>query len=159
MGKNILIAFNDSQNAMRAVDFVARHFVLESSITLFSVLEDTETMRGMKSPVLTSYFKDKQQTVSSLEDKKHQLTEKGIETARNCLIEAGFKKESVHTKAKKCSERSTGAARDIIQEADSEYNVVVIGKKGMSALQEFFFGSVSQKVLQGVKIASVLAVT
>ena len=30
---------------------------------------------------------------------------------------------------------------------------------GISALQEFFFGSVSQKVLQGVKIASVLAVT
>ncbi len=156
MANNVMIAFDDSENAMRAVNFVACHFTPGATITLFSVLLDTETMCAMNSPELTPYFKTQQQTFCSLEDKKNQLIEKAAQAARNCLTAAGFSPERVHAKAIK---RSRGVARDIIQEADSGYDVVVIGKKGLSALQEFFFGSVSQKVLQGVKTASVLAVT
>ncbi|RJP83440.1 MAG: universal stress protein [Desulfobacteraceae bacterium] len=155
MAKNILIAFDDSENAMRAVDFVACHLVRDASVTLYSILQDTESMCAMNSPELTPYFKTQQQSFCSLEDKKHQIIEKALKVAQNRLIEAGFDQERVNVKAKKSA---NGVAGEIIREADSGYDVVVIGKRGTSAVQEFFFGSVSQKVMQGVKIASVLSV-
>lgn len=156
MGKKILIALDDSENAMRAVDFVAEGFTKDSQVTMFSVLQDTETLCAMNSPELTPYFRTEQEAFCSLEDKKKQLIEKAAATGRQCLINAGFDAGRVNVKAEK---RSKSVAREIIAEADSGYDVVVIGKKGISAIQEFFFGSVSQKVLHGVKNASVLIVT
>ncbi len=50
MGKKVLIAFDDSENAMRSVKFVAEHFACDAGVTLFSVLEDTQTLCSMNSP-------------------------------------------------------------------------------------------------------------
>jgi len=155
MAKNLLISFDDSENAMRAVQFAADHFLRDAKITLFSVVEDSSTLCAMNSPELTPYFKAEQQAFCSLEDKKRELVETAIQAARRCLIEAGFDHEQVHTKINR---RSSGVARDIISEADSGYDVVIIGRRGVSSLQDFLFGSVAQKVLQGVKNAAVLAV-
>ncbi|MFO7860711.1 MAG: universal stress protein [Desulfosalsimonas sp.] len=155
MAKNVLISFDDSENAMRAVQFAADHFLRDAKITLFSVVEDSSTLCAMNSPELTPYFKAEQQAFCSLEDKKRELVETAIQAARRCLIEAGFDHERVHTKVNR---RSSGVARDIISEAESGYDVVIIGRRGVSSLQDFLFGSVAQKVLQGVKNAAVLAV-
>ena len=38
MGQKILIAFDDSENALRAVQYVARTFSPDNHVTLFSVL-------------------------------------------------------------------------------------------------------------------------
>jgi nucleotide-binding universal stress UspA family protein len=38
----ILIAFDDSENAMRAVDYVARFLAKDSRVTLFSVIIDSD---------------------------------------------------------------------------------------------------------------------
>ncbi|MFW6283915.1 MAG: universal stress protein [Desulfosalsimonas sp.] len=155
MAKNLLISFDDSENAMRAVQFAADHFLRDAKITLFSVVEDSSTLCAMNSPELTPYFKSEQQAFCSLEDKKRELVETAIQAARRCLIEAGFDHERVHTKINR---RSSGVARDIVAEAESGYDVVIIGRRGVSSLQDFLFGSVAQKVLQGVKNAAVLAV-
>jgi nucleotide-binding universal stress UspA family protein len=50
-------------------------------------------------------------------------------------------------------------ARDIIAEAQAGYEAVVMGRRGLSAIAEFFIGSVSQKVLHGTKDLSVILVT
>ena len=155
MAKNVLISFDYSENAMRAVQFAADHFLRDAEITLFSVMEDTSTLCAMNSPELTPYFKAEQQAFCTLEDKKRELVETAIQVARRCLVEAGFDSDHVKIKAQ---QRSGGVARDIIAEAESGYDVVVIGRRGVSSLQDFLFGSVAQKVLQGVKNAAVLAV-
>lgn len=155
MGKKVLIAFDDSENAMRAVDFVAGSFARDSDITLFSVIEDTQTLCAMNSPELTPYFKSEQQAFCSLEDKKRELIEAAIAAAKRCLVNSGFDPARVRVKTQ---QRSGGVARDIVKEAESGYDVVVIGRRGVSALQDFLFGSVAQKVLQGVKHAAVVAV-
>lgn len=102
------------------------------------------------------FFNSEQRVFCSLEDKKHQHIKKTIKSAWNRLIEAGFNIERMNVKTKNSSD---GVARDIIREADSGYEVVVIGKKELSATQEFLSGRVSHKVFQGVKNASVLSVT
>jgi nucleotide-binding universal stress UspA family protein len=155
MAKNILISFDDSENAMRAVKFAAQHFLRDASVTLFSVLEDTSTLCAMNSPELTPYFKSEQKAFCTLEDKKRELVETAVQAARRYLVEAGFDNDNVKVKTQ---QRSGSVARDIISEAESGYDVVLIGKKGVSGLQDFLFGSVAQKVLQGVKNTAVLAV-
>ncbi len=155
MGKKVLIAFDDSENAMRAVNFALENFVRDADITLFSVLEDTQSLCEMNSPELTPYFRSEQQAFCSLEDKKRELIETAIEAARRCMIEAGFDSDRVKVKTQK---RTGSVARDIIAEAGSGYDVVIIGKRGVSGFQDFIFGSVAQKVLNGVKNASVVTV-
>lgn len=155
MGKKVLIAIDDSENAMRAVTFVAETFSKDSEVTLFNVLQDTESICAYNSPSLTPYFQKERETFCSLEHKKKELVDNATEGARRSLVSAGFETGRVHVKTVL---RTKGVARDIIREADSGYDVVVVGKRGLSAVQEFFFGSVSQKVLNGVKNASVLVV-
>jgi nucleotide-binding universal stress UspA family protein len=50
-------------------------------------------------------------------------------------------------------------ARDIIAEAQAGYEAVVMGRRGLSGIAEFFLGSVSQKVLHGTKDLSLILVT
>jgi len=49
-------------------------------------------------------------------------------------------------------------ARDILKEAGNGYDLIVIGRRGISGIREFFLGSVSQKVFSGAKDISVLIV-
>ena len=41
MPQNILIAFDDSENALRAVEFIAEQFRNDAHVTLFNVAMDT----------------------------------------------------------------------------------------------------------------------
>ncbi len=155
MAKNVLVAFDDSENAMRSVNFVVDYFARDTAITLFSVLEDTQTLCSMNSPELTPYFKSEQQAFCSLEDKKRELIETAIQSARNSLVNCGFDAEQVRVKTQ---QRAGSVAKDIIKEAETGYDAVVIGRRGVSALQDFLFGSVAQKVLHGVTNSAVVIV-
>ena len=54
--------------------------------------------------------------------------------------------------------KKRGIARDIIREAKAGYNVVVMGKRGLSGIKEFILGSVTQKVFNSAMDISVLVV-
>ena len=156
MAKKILIAFDESENSMRAVDFVSNNFSPDADVTLFNVLLDTEAMCAMESPELTPYFKAEQNAFCSLEDKKKEVVNQAMQQGRACLENCGFGQDRVHTKT---AVRQKGVARDIVNEAQNGgYDLVVLGKQGLSGFKEFFLGSVPQKVLYGVKNVSVLLV-
>ena len=156
MDKKILIAFDDSENAMRAVEFVADYMNTDSKVTLFSVLQNTETLCGMNSPELTPYFLAERNSFCALEDKKKELIRNALDRAKTVLTDAGFKEANITVKT---IQMSHGIAGDIIRESDGGYNVVALGRRGLSGIQEFFLGSVSQKVLHGIKDASVVMVS
>ncbi len=156
MAKKILIAFDESENSMRAVDFVSNNFLPDVDVTLFNVLLDTEAMCAMESPELTPYFKSEQSAFCSLEDKKKEVVRQAMQQGRQCLLNCGFAEDRVNTKT---VVRQKGVARDIINEAQNGgYDLVVLGKQGLSGFKEFFLGSVPQKILYGVKNVSVLLV-
>ncbi|HDZ90434.1 MAG: hypothetical protein JRJ09_12470 [Deltaproteobacteria bacterium] len=56
MGRKILVAFDHSENAMRAVEFIANSFTLDHEITLFNVLMDTAAICHMEDPSLIPHF-------------------------------------------------------------------------------------------------------
>jgi len=156
MGQKILVALDDSRNAMRTIEFITKTFSpAENDVTLFSVLPDTAALCDMNSPELTPYFLSQQSSFCQLEERKKQLVNEALKQARDILVKAGFDKDLVHLKVQA---KKKGIARDIIEEARSGYSIVVMGRRGLSGVQEFMLGSVSQKVIHGVKDISVLVV-
>ncbi len=155
MGQNILVAFDDSENAMRAVEFIATSFTKEHKITLFSVIPDTAAICDMNSPSLTPYFVSKQATFCALEDQKKELVDEALQKARGLLMKAGFEEKNIDVKVQN---KKKGVARDIIDEARSGYDTIVLGRRGLSGIREFILGSVSQKVFNAARDISVMVV-
>ena len=155
MGKKLLVAFDDSKNAMRAVEFVANYFAPDSRVTLFNVIPDTAALCEMNSPELTPYFTSQQDSFCRLEEKKKALVVKAQKDATQILIAAGFEEKNLSVKSET---RQSGVARDIIKETRSGYDVIVLGRRGVSGIKDFILGSVSQKVFNLAKDISVLVV-
>ncbi|MFO7737736.1 MAG: universal stress protein [Desulfatiglandaceae bacterium] len=158
MEKKVLVAFDDSDNARRAVEFIARSFTTDHHITLFSVIPDTTAlcqMTGFNTPTLTPYFLEQQGAFCALEEKKKNLIKASLESAEAVLIKAGFDKSNI--KRKMIVEKK-GAAKAIISEAKSGYHTIVLGRRGLSGVKEFFLGSVSQKVLSAVEDVSIILI-
>jgi nucleotide-binding universal stress UspA family protein len=155
MAQKILIAFDSSENAIRAVEYVSRSFPTESTVTLFHVFADSAVLCEMHSPELAEYFVAQQSNFCALEEKKKQLVKEAMEKAKEMLLDAGFFEKNISFKLET---KKKGVARDILKEAEDGYSLIVIGRRGLSAIAEFFIGSVSQKVSHAAKDAAVLIV-
>jgi nucleotide-binding universal stress UspA family protein len=155
MGQKIFVAMDESENAARAIDFIIKNFTNEHEITLFNVMMDTASICDMNSPELTPYFTSQQTAFCSLEDKKKELVNQALQKARNRLKDNGFDEERLVIKTQP---KKRGIARDIIDEANRGYDILVIGRRGISGLKEFFIGSVSNKVISGIKDISVVLI-
>lgn len=155
MTSRILVAFDDSENAMRAVNFIAENFKSAGNVTLLSIIPDTAALCEMNSPELIPYFKSQQSSFCHLEDKKKELMQVALDRAKGVLVGAGFSEDSISLKIET---KKRGVARDIIDQAQSGYDVLVIGRRGISGVKEFFMGSVSQKIFSLAKDISVVIV-
>jgi len=155
MGQKILVAIDDSENAMRAVEFIVKSFTPDHRITLFSVILDTATICDMENPSLTPYFMAQKGAFCLVEDQKRTLVNEALQKAKEFLIKAGFEEGHIVIKVE---EKKRGVARGIIDEAASGYDAIVMGRRGLSGIKEFFLGSISQKVLQSAEGVSVLLV-
>jgi nucleotide-binding universal stress UspA family protein len=130
-------------------------FKKDLQITLFSVLPDTASLCDMNSPSLTPYFKEKQALFCSLEDQKRDLVDKALGKARKTLLKAGFEERDITLKVQT---KKQGVVRDIIDEAQSGYDTIVLGRRGHSAIRDFLFGGVSRKLVHLAQDISVIIV-
>ena len=155
MKKNLLVALDDSANAMFAVEALAGTFTPDHEITLFSVVQDTAAVYEMYGPELTPHLTSVRSEFCSLDHMKKELMNQAQQKAREILVQAGFAEENIKLKVENVK---NGIARDIIDEAKSGYNTIVMGRRGLSGIKEFFLGSVSNKVVSSVKDVSVFLV-
>ncbi len=155
MSKKVLIACDESENARRAVEYVALNLTPDHSVTLMAVVQDTASLCELQSPELTPYFKAQQASFCELENQRRQLLQTALENARQRLLDAGFAEEKVSIKIE---EKKKGVARDLAAEGAEGYDLIVLGRRGVSGLREFFLGSISQKVLGLATEQSVLVV-
>ena len=156
MGRKVLVAFDESENAMRAVEFVYRHFTPDHQVTLMSVVPDTAALCQMAGPGLTPYFMSQKDAFCTLEDKKSELIQDAMAQAKDRLVKAGFQEDRLFLKP---TTQNKGVARDILAEAGKGYDVIVLGRKGLSGIKDFLLGSISQKVLHGAGDIPVLLVS
>ena len=156
MPKKVLIAIDDSKNSMKAVNYVAKGVEKTGTVTLMSVIPDPTAACGLDSPSLTTVFKSNRQTFCAVEDAKKDKVKAFAEKAKATLIKAGFASKNVKIKIHK---KKVGIARDILKEArQGKYTTVVVGRRGLSAIKQYFMGSVSNKIVTQAKGVSVIVV-
>jgi nucleotide-binding universal stress UspA family protein len=90
-----------------------------------------------------------------LEDKKKDVVSDAGQNAMAFLVESGFQKELISIKIEN---KKNNVAKDIVEEARSGYDLVVLGRRGLSGMKDYFLGSISQKVLHMATDVSLLFV-
>jgi nucleotide-binding universal stress UspA family protein len=155
MPLKILLAMDDSENALRAAVQVAACFKSDSRVTLFNVAVDTATLCHLDSSIQTPYGAVQQSRFHALEEKKRAQVDVALSRARQTLLEKGFDADRVAIRIKP---KKMGIARDILAEARSGYDLLVVGRKGFSGIKEFFSGSTANKVFSYAKDITVLIV-
>ena len=147
-----LVAMDGSDEAMRAVDYVGTMLAgSDCAVTLFHVLRSFEFL----SLGFEGAFVPSPEVLGGEEEIKaeFQREKEAIKTvcneAQDRLEKAGLKGDQINTKI------VTGAAsraKAIVEEAKNEgYGTIVVGRRGLSRVEEFFMGRVSSKVIQLAK--------
>lgn len=138
--KNILLAIDNSQNAMRAVDYAG--FILpgtEAHVTIFHSKRDLK--RFMPNGLLEEFPEFRK----FWKRKAGEVVAPYLKKAKEILIKAGLKENQVSLKL---VEGSESAGMDIIEEVEnSDAGTIFIGKRGCSDVKDFSMGSVAKKVL------------
>jgi len=137
----VLIAIDSSENALRAVDHAG--FMLSGTdcpVTIF------HTMRHLRRFVPQEVLDEAPELEELWKTKAGQEIEPFMTKAEEMLVKAGVSESHI---SKKIVDGSRSPASDILEEArNNEYGTIVMGRRGISGVQEFFMGSVSSKVLQ-----------
>jgi nucleotide-binding universal stress UspA family protein len=144
-GDKFLVAFDGSPGARRAVDFVAAFLGdYDYQVGLVHVI------RGDGPP--ETKYKRLFLTEESTTNAKVRI-QQALDQAVAKLVGAGFKPEHVSTKTITGVVSRAGA---IVDEAkEGQYGTIVLGRRGLSQVQEFFIGRVTNKVLHAAKDRSV----
>ena len=146
--KSILIAVDESENARRAVSYVAQ---ILAGIKGFKVL----ILHVIRQPE-EDYFPTSSEKNRWLGQYKLKV-DAMLKVYRQILIRAGFASEDV-------SVRSTlrycpSLAECILAERDqSGYSTIVVGRQGLSRSEEFLFGSVSSKIVNHARDCTIWVV-
>ena len=137
-GKNILLALDRSEGAMRAVDFVGQLMGGHGfAVSLLHVIRGGDPVKSIPA------YKPLPPEVVETEEQKMQAV---FEEAKRRLVDHGFEPQDVVSKV---ISGGSSPPRAIIQEAEQAgHSPIVLGRKGLSRLQEFFIGSVSNQVIQ-----------
>jgi nucleotide-binding universal stress UspA family protein len=147
MEKKLLLAIDGSKNSLLALDYVTHLFQCSPGIriSLFHVLP----------PIPPIYKEDAlmdrvtQKYLNNWKIKQQEAIETILHRSRERLIKTGWPEDQVEIRAQ---EKRVGVARDILFEAQKGlYDAVVVGRRGLSAVQQMFLGSVSIKIIQGAK--------
>lgn len=147
--ENILIAFDASDGAMRAVDFVGKTLGgFEYKVHLLHVIRGMEDAAGGPA----RFFMPKK-IHEAAEDK---MTNAFAE-AKQRLVDAGFSPNMITTKIVKGAQSRAGTIIDEARQKD--YGTIVIGRRGHSKVRDFFMGRVSNKIIQTIRNRAVWVIT
>ncbi len=144
-----LVAVDNSENAERAVDYVAQVLGgFDFRITLFHAIRGAQSM---DSGIAHLFFPKE-----SLEEAKAGVTSV-FDKATRRLRDAGFTSNQVSTKL---VSGVPSRAEAIIKEArEGDFGTIVLGRRGLSKVQEFLLGRVSNKVIHIIRRRAVWIVT
>ncbi len=138
--KDVLIAVDNSENAMRAVDYAG--FMLngtDSRIVLF------HTKKSLRRFLPKSIFEDIPGFSELWAEKAGEEIAPAMEKAKTMLINAGIEEDRIQTKT---VDGSRNPAKDILAAA-GEYGcgTVVLGRQGESGHTGFFLGTIARKLI------------
>ena len=158
---NVLIAVDGSQNSRRAVAYAGIVFSPNprARLVLFQILPAISRMildkeeikivdsRKMERPDLSGLYWRTED-----EDKMNKF----FAEAKDLLIQAGVKSEQIKSKF---AVKKLEIAEAILEEAElGKYDTLILGRRGLSRVREFFLGSTSTKVVREARGCAVCVV-
>ena len=138
--KKVLVCVDASENAIRAVEHVGLMLGgTDSEVTLF------HTMTSLRHFIPVALLEEADELKNLWKEKSGEEISTYMEKARDILLNGGFNADKIVVKT---TEGSRSPANDILNEAlRNGYGTVVLGRRGISKVKEFFMGSVTKKVL------------
>lgn len=155
----ILIALDASRGAMQAVDYVGTMVDgFTRNVTLIHVVRGVDIFRQTQSESFASSHDTDWQAQAEKElEEATQAIQPVFEDARERLQQAGLDADRISTKLISGVHSRAGA---IVKEADEEgYGTIVVGRRGLSRVEEFFIGRVGNKVIQLAKKKAIWVVS
>ncbi len=146
--KNVLVAVDDSDNARRAVSYVAQ--LLGGStgfnVTVLHVVPEAEEDYFASDSERDAWFKQYQQKVAAM-----------LEDYRQILLKGGV--DASHVSVRSPLRYCPSMAECILSERDElAYDTIVVGRQGLSRKEEFLFGSISSKIVTHARNCTVWVV-
>ncbi len=139
--KNVLLAVDNSENAMRAVDHAG--FLLAGTDVKVTVFHSKRDLRRFVSKEVLQEFPEVEKFWQSTAG---ETIAPYLAKSRESLIRAGLAENQI---AVQVVDGSRSAARDILKAAEeSSIGAIVMGKKGYSNVTDYAMGSISKKVLE-----------
>jgi nucleotide-binding universal stress UspA family protein len=136
--RRVLVAVDGSDNAMRAVELVADMLGgFDYAVGLVAVIR--AEAQPERAPGAESTFK------SHLEDVEPEV-HNALNKAQERLVAAGFDDSSLSLEIVRGAQSRAAAIVDVADKGG--FDTIVLGRRGLSRVQQFFAGRVSTKVLQ-----------
>ena len=138
--KNVLLAVDNSENAMRAVDHAG--FMLSGSGVSVTVFHSKRDLRRFVPKEVLQEFPGVEKF---WQKKAGDVVAPYMKKAREKLIQAGLAENQISVKL---IDGSRSAARDILKEAEENaIGTIILGRKGYSDVKDYSMGSTTKKVL------------
>lgn len=135
--KKILLAFDGSENAASAVNFVGSLLGgLDYEVSLFHVIRSN----GEGQPEYQHIFSSKEHIRAASKEMASTL-----KAAQTKLIDMGLKTDKVSTQIADKAISRAGAIADRAKQED--FGTIVMGRRGHSRVRDFFIGRVTNKVI------------
>lgn len=133
----ILVAIDASERAKRVIDYVGA--MVDSShweVTLFHVIRDIDRKKLHKTEkLMAAIFKE----------------------ATIHLEKAGFNRNQINTRV--VTKAPSRASAIVVEALNGGYGTIVVGRRGLSNVEEFYMGRVSNKIIQMAREMAVWIVT
>ena len=143
MQKEIMIAVDNSRHSKVAVDYAIgiNQAVKDVKFTLMHV-------QSTISQYLLDEAKSKPQAYAELEKvnrKNAEVSRRLLDKYKNQMVNAGLTMDNIQLKSRP---RVLGVAKDILQAGtDGRFDALILGRRGLSGLQDMFIGSVSANIV------------
>lgn len=141
--RNILLATDGSENALKGAQYVAELYkgAADVDITVLTI-----------SPAIPPIYREEahdpsiRKQFAAWKRQREEKAKENIDAAAKVLVKGGFKKSRVKGKYE---QQLVGVARDIVREADAgQFDACVVGKKGMGWFGSTILGSITDKLLE-----------
>jgi nucleotide-binding universal stress UspA family protein len=147
-----LVGFDGSEGAMAAVEYAAKMLAGSGSeIHLVHIGRSPDIYRETYEVIFNS-----EESRKWLDEAKLQVAS-AMEKAKSRLIAAGIAEDRV--KAKVITGKSSRAQAIVDEAKEGDYGTIVLGRRGISKVEEFLIGRVGNKVLQLAEDAAVWIVS
>jgi nucleotide-binding universal stress UspA family protein len=147
LNKNITIPVDGSDNSMKAIEYISNLFGPDPGLEINII----HVMSSLPSLMMDEKDTDKDVLASISRTEARQLAraKRVLEKARNQLIQRGFDKEKIKMTHRK---QESGIAHEICHWArDKKTDALIVSRRGATDLEDFFFGRVSNSVVEYCK--------